>query len=182
MLFCLLAAVASGAAQEIFQAPPPLVLIPKEESARLATARDAKARLRLSMELSDARLARAEQFVGMQRYDDAVKELGIYQAIIEDALHALQSSDAHGNRQRDLYRRFEIALRAQLSRLEAIRRVMPAEQSANMRAVVRATRRVRAAALNSFYGHIVIREPDDDEEPGDGAEAASEQPGKRDEP
>ncbi|WP_352430637.1 hypothetical protein [Pyrinomonas sp.] len=182
-LFCLLlAAATSGIAQEIFQAPPPLVLIPKEERERLAAARDAKARLHLSLELSEARLMRAEKLVGAQMYDDAVKELGIYRAIIEDELRALKASNAGVNRQRDLYRRFEIGLRAQLSRLEAIRRVMPSEQSANMRALVRATRRVRAEALNSFYGYVVIRESDDEGEEDDGAEAASEQMRKRDEP
>lgn len=179
LLFILNFACALSAQNAILPAPPPYRYIPKEERARLDEAKNLKARVNLSIELSGERLDRAEALTNEQKYDEAVSELGIYQAIVEDALRSLKEGEVKGNRRRDLYRRFEIALRGQLSRLEAIRRLMPSEQAVNMHSIINAIKRVRIDAINAFYGHVVIR---DVEERASGEKSAADRMTKRNEP
>ncbi|CDM65456.1 hypothetical protein [Pyrinomonas methylaliphatogenes] len=167
-------------AQNVFlPAPPPYRYIPKDERARLDETKNLKSRVALSLELSGERLSRAEELTNEQKFDEAVSELGIYQAIIEDALRALKEGETKGNRRRDLYRRFEIALRGQLSRLEAIRRLMPSEQAVNMNSIINAIKRARIDAINAFYGHVVIH---DIEESASQEKSAADTMTKRKEP
>jgi hypothetical protein len=140
-----------------------LKYIPPEERAQLAQERDIKVRTRLSLELAESHLVRAEQSVASSQYTAASAELGVYQAVLEDLMRLLQenmeiSNGKVSNRFRDLYKRIEMILRAHGPRLETIRRNTPSEESLNVRHVYEYTRAARADALNSFYGESVLRE------------------------
>jgi hypothetical protein len=133
-------------------APPPFRFVPRDLRSQLAGARDTKARMRLSVELAEARLARAEQLTGAQQFDFASSELGLYQGLIDDALRYLRESKIDKNKLRDIYKRFELTLRAHGSRIEAMRRVTPLEYAVNFKAIGDATKDARTEALNGFYG------------------------------
>lgn len=144
-------------------APPPLRLVPRDERAQLDAMRDAKTRTRLSVELAENRLARAEQMTTSQQYESASRELGIYQGILEDALRFLKEQKDQ-KKLRDIYKRFEITLRSHGARIETMRRTTPSEYSVNIKKAVDNTKSLRGEALNGFYGDTVIRDMSDADE------------------
>lgn len=154
-------------------APPPLKLVPREDRAQLESARDAKARARLSVELAELRLQRAESLTRSQQYESAARELGIYQGILDNTLRYLKDQKEQ-KKLRDVYRRFEISLRAHGSRLETIRRSTPSEYAFNVKTITDYTKSLRGEALNGFYGDTVIRDdyPEEEEKPREEKETA----------
>lgn len=164
-LSCLLAAAARGQQGPLigYEDAPPMRYVPPEERERLASERDLKGRTRLAIELAEARLLRAEQHIAASQYSTATAELGIYQALIQDAMRYIaQNSESkdgkYSDKVRDIYKRVELTLRGHAPRLETIRRNLPSEEAVNARAVYEYTRRAREEALNSFYGASVLRE------------------------
>jgi hypothetical protein len=143
-------------------APPPLRLVPRDERSQLDAARDIKARMRLSVELAESRLSRAEQMTSAQQYESAARELGIYQGILDDALRFLKEQKEQ-KKLRDTYKRFEITLRAHGMRLETMRRTTPSEYAVNIKTITEYTKNLRGEALNGFYGDNVIRDAPNDE-------------------
>ncbi len=148
-------------------APPPLKVIPKDERQQLDQAKDNKQRLRLSMEFAGGHLTRAEQLTMQTEYEAASSEVGMYHALIEDALENLSSLKQDSNKARDLYKRLELALRADGPRLTSMRRVTPLEFAVWIKKVEDFAREGRTEALNSFYGHTVVREKNTPEKPED---------------
>ena len=134
-------------------APPPMVYLPEEARTRLLSARDEKARTRLSIELVEARLARAEQQTELKQFNAAAAELGVYQALFEDALQYLHRM---GGGTRDLFKRLEQTLHKHAARIEAIRRATPSEFSGNIRTLLKTVRDLRTEALEAFYGDTVL--------------------------
>jgi len=159
-LFFLLACLTSGAsAQEqtfMPSAPPPMKFISNTERGQLSAAHDAKARLKASMEIAANRLLRAEQFTADQRFIDACRELGIYQAVLEDTLKFLGQQKADSDKTRDLYKKFEIQLRADAIRLESIRRVTPSDYAVHVKSIRDFTDNARTDALNCFFSDTVL--------------------------
>src|SRR5262245_45171461 len=140
-------------------APPPFKMIIKEERAALeAAARDPQKRLKMTIEFANTHLSNAEQHTSRESYDAAATEMGMYQALIENALQYLSTFKRDSNKTRDLYRRLELALRADGPRLTAMRRTTPLEFAVWIKKVEDFARDGRTEALNSFYGHTVERE------------------------
>jgi hypothetical protein len=166
-------------------APPPLRLVPRDDRAQLDAARDVKARMRLSVELAEARLARAEQMTSSQQFEAASRELGIYQGILDDALRFLKVQKEQ-KKLREAYKRFEITLRAHGSRLETMRRTTPSEYAFNIKTITDYTKTLRGEALNGFYGDTVIRddanEPEDNGAPADGKTGEPSQSSNKEQP
>jgi len=147
-------------------APPPFKMIVKEERAALeATTDDPKKRLKLTIEFADGHLLNAEQHTTRENYEAASTEVGMYQALIENALQFLSTFKRDSNKTRDLYKRLELALRADGPRLTAMRRTTPLEFAVWIKKVEDFARDGRTEALNSFYGHTVVREPQKPEKP-----------------
>jgi len=142
-------------------APPPLKTIPKAERAQLVGAGDPKQRLRLTIELSGTHLGLAEKNTSDGNYETASAEVGMYHALIEDALTFLGSLKRDSNKTRDLYKRLELSLRADGPRLTAMRRITPIEFAVWIKQAEDFARQGRTEALNSFFGHTVVREPED---------------------
>jgi hypothetical protein len=156
------AALSSGAsAQELVlppqPAPPPMIYIPQAERTQLLSARDDKTRTRLTLELAEARLAHAEQQTELKQFNAATADLGVYQALLEDALQYLYRTGDGGRGARDLFKRIELSLHKHAARIEAMRRATPGEFAGNVLALVRLVRDLRAEALEAFYSDTVIR-------------------------
>jgi hypothetical protein len=128
------------------------------ERAQLSSARDVKARTRASIELAEARLRRAEELTTALQYDAASSELGCYQALIENVMGYLSELKSDKNKIRDIFKRLELTLRAHSARIEAIRRVTPAEYGVNLKVITDYTRSARTEALNCFYGDSAVLE------------------------
>lgn len=139
-------------------APPPMKFIPGETRARLANEKDIKARTRLSLELAEARLSSAEAHTQAERYDAAGAELGIYQALISDAVNFIQKTGRRDNKARDNFKRIDLALRQHTTRIEKLRRNTPAQSAVHVQAALDFVRQSRTDALESFYGDTVLRE------------------------
>ena len=140
-------------------APPPIRVITKEERAQIvAQSDDPKQRLRLTIQLAGARLTRAEQHTAQGNFDEASAEVGSYHALIEDALEFLNTMKRDSNKTRDLYKRLELALRSDGPRLTTLRRTTPLEYAVWIKKVEEFARESRTEALNSFYGHTVVRD------------------------
>jgi hypothetical protein len=153
-----LACVAQAQENPFTSAPPPIKFVSNAEQAQLSSARDVKARTRASIELAEARLRRAEELTTALQYDAASSELGCYHGVVEDAMRYLGALKTDKGKMRDLFKRVELTLRSHGIRLEALRRVTPAEYAINIKPIADYTRSARTEALNSFYGDTVVRE------------------------
>jgi len=156
-------------------APPPMRFVSRDERTLLTATRDMKARLRTSLELAEAHLTRAEGSTTGKNFDFASEEVGRYLGLIEDVRQVLRELNRDKNSTRDLYRRFEIAMRAHLPRLAVMRRTTPADYAGHIKTAEEFARDARSEALDSFYGHSVLREgaenekkPDQTKEPPEG--------------
>lgn len=143
---------------QFLPAPPPLKSVSRIERSQLDGARDTKIRLRATIEMAEDHLTRAEQLAAGQQYDAACEQLGSYQGLIENLLSFLNEKEPKKNKIRDILKRFEMALRTQSPRIEAIRRVTPSEQAVNVKAILDFSYRARTDALNSFFGEAIINE------------------------
>jgi len=144
-------------------APPPFKMIVKEERTALEqTVNDPTKRLKLTIQFAGAHLTAAEQHTGRENYEAASVEVGMYHALIENALQFLSTFKRDSNKTRDLYKRLELALRADGPRLTAMRRITPLEFAVWIKHVEDFARDGRTEALNSFYGHTVVREQKND--------------------
>jgi len=152
-------------------APPPLRFVPRFEREQVNAAKDAKDRIRITIELAEGHLLRSEELSAARRHDACLMELGGYMALVDDAMDFLSGMKRDSNRTRDLYKRLELALRAHGLRLAGIRRVTPAEYAGQIKAAEEFARNVRTDALDSFYGHTVLREL-----PQEAKEASREKP------
>jgi hypothetical protein len=159
----------AASAAQIEHAPPPMKYIPANLRQQLAAETDPKKRMRLSLTLAEERLASAEQLSNADKYEAAANELGIYEALVYDAIRYLHQFPPRSNKTRDLFKRFEMAVRSHLSRIETIRRATPSEHVVHVRDVLERVRDARTQALESFYDNTVLRDepakdkPDEDE-------------------
>jgi hypothetical protein len=149
-----------GGDEPIVAAAPPLRYLPDDVRRQLdAEASDPKARSRLSIQLAEERLARAAAASDAERFEEATNELGVYEAIVADVIRYVQTSGRSGNKQRDLFKRIELALRAHVPRLETLRRGLPAAHAVYAKATIEFVRVQRDQALNAFYDDTVVPEP-----------------------
>ncbi|HEV2715929.1 MAG TPA: hypothetical protein VGU64_11745, partial [Terriglobales bacterium] len=100
-----------------------------------------------------------------KQYDKASQELGAYLGLIEDAREFIGAMDRERNSTRDLNRHFDIKLRSQLPRLAVMRRTTPVEYAVNIKAAEEYARNARSEALDSFYGHGVMRDASTQKKP-----------------
>jgi hypothetical protein len=139
-------------------APPPLKIVSREERTQLDESKDAKTRVRKTIELADGHLLKAEEQTTQNQHDAASAELGKYWALVEDVLRFLSPLSHDNNKTRDLYKRVELALRGHGPRLTSMRRTTPLEYAVWIKDVEDFARKGRTEALNSFYGQTVVRD------------------------
>jgi hypothetical protein len=139
-------------------APPPMRFISPDERSQLTGAKDSKSRIRTTIDLAGGRLTRTEELTSEKKFAAASEELGGYLGLIDNVRVFLVGMNRDKGSTRDLYRHLEIHLRAHIPRLAVIRRTTPAEYAGNIRAAEEYVREAREEALDSFYGHSVLRE------------------------
>jgi len=139
-------------------APPPVKVISSQEREQLNESKDPKTRVKTSITLAEAHLAKAEVHTTEQIYDSASAEAARYWALIENAFAYVRTMKADSNKTRDLFKRLELALRAHGPRLNAIRRTTPQEYAVWIKEIEEFARNGRTEALNSFYGQTVVRD------------------------
>lgn len=139
-------------------APPPFRMIVKDERAQIEQEKDSSDRLKLIINFAVAHLAVAEQHTSAGNFEAALTEVGMYHALMENALAFLSTFKRDSNKTRDLYKKLELALRSHGPRLTAMRRITPLEFAVWIKKVEDFARAGRTEALNSFYGHTVVRD------------------------
>jgi hypothetical protein len=139
-------------------APPPLKIITRLERNQINDTKDEKNRVKLSIELAETHLSNAENQTSQQQYDAAAAEAGMYWAIVEDVFTFMKTIARENNKKRDLYKRLELSLRAHGPRLSIMRRGTPSEYAVWIKEIEDFARKGRTEALNSFYGHTVVRD------------------------
>ena len=154
-------------------APPPMRVVSRDERSQLTAARDPKARVKLSIDLALNRLTRVEDFTSTKEFNKASEELGGYLGLISDVRTFCGGMNRDKGSTRDLYRHLEIALRAHIPRLAVLRRTTPAAYAVHIKDAEEYVRETRADALDSFYGHSVLRE---DSSSGDKQPEKSKEP------
>jgi hypothetical protein len=175
-LFCAGEAMGQGPITRMAEndpAPPPMKFIPSDTRAKLSSEKDLKGRTRLSLELANERLASAETETQGERYDSAGLELGVYQALIADAIQFLQKQGRRDNKLRDNFKRIDLALREHTPRIEKIRRTTPAQSAVHVKAAIDFVRQSRTDALESFYGDTVLRDRPTEKTPPESQQATS---------
>ena len=141
-------------------APPPIRAIPKTEKLQLDGTTDPKQRVRQTIEFAGGHLTVAEKLTSQSNFEAASHEVGTYEALIENVLTFLATMKRGSNKTRDLYKRMELALRADAPRLTAMRRSTPIEYAVWIKKTEDFAREGRTEALNSFYGDTVVRDPE----------------------
>jgi hypothetical protein len=159
-MVCLCVVAISGQTPQLQSntAPPPLKVITPDDRAALEHTKDAKSRVKRTIELGEAHLTKAETHTSRQEFTEASAELGRYWALIEDVFRVLAPLNHDATKTRDMYKRIELALRAHGARLTTIRRTTPLEYAVWIKKLEDYARKGRTEALNSFYGHTVVRE------------------------
>lgn len=147
--------------------PPPLKILTRQDRTQLEAEKDTKDRVRLTLALAESHLANAELHTSHLNYDEAAAEAGRYWALLEDIFIFLSKQKPDSNKTRDLYKRVELTLRAHGPRLSIMRRSTPAAYAIWIKETEDFARQGRTEALNSFYGHTVVRDrPSPDQRPG----------------
>lgn len=137
-------------------APPPLKTISKDEKKILDAENDAKKRVKVSLELMDARLVKAEKLRTEESYRESLNELAGFHAIVDNTLTYLIDRDKVENKLEKRFIDFEIYLRKQIPRLETIRREMPNRYSYHVGKIMKAVREARARAVEPLFSDSVV--------------------------
>ena len=153
---CLLITAKAQTDEPANLAPPPIKIISKEEKIALAAVTNAKDRTKLSLDLMDARLRKAEELNTGDTNNALLAELGDFQALMNDALNFLNRNDNQSGKARDNFKRFEMALRAFTPRLELIRRDLPERFEYHVRKLLITVRDTRTKAIEPLYGFTVV--------------------------
>ncbi len=169
VLICVLAfsALAQQPRSPHLPAPPPMRWVTSAERTELNSAKDPKSRIRTTIDLASTHLTRSEDFTSQREFDQASEELGGYLGLIDDVRVFIGGMNREKGTTRDLYRHFEISLRAHIPRLAVMRRSTPAAYAGNLKDAEEYLRDVRSEALDSFYGQSVLRETPLEKKPGD---------------
>jgi hypothetical protein len=134
-------------------------LVSKTERSQLNEAHDPKSRLHQTLTLAEDHLGRAEKLTEERKFDEALGELGGYLGLIGDLRDYIAALNHDKNSTRDLYRHFEWQVRTHIPRLAVIQRSTPASYVLNIKDAEEFIKDTRDEALDSFYGHSVLREP-----------------------
>ena len=141
-------------------APPPLKLVSKDEKVKLDSDHDPKSRTKLAIELMNARILTAEKLVAATDFDGVFRELGCFEALLDNQLEFLIRNDNDSGRVLDNFKRLEIGLRGYGPRIEAIRRDLPSRYEPFVRSVGKYIRDARTKTLDPLFSDTVVRQPE----------------------
>ncbi len=142
---------------DIDAAPPPVKAMPTTEKNELAAEPTLKDRTRTSLELMDGHIAAAEKLSNDHDPNGAFKQLGMFEALMDDSVTYLSTKDTNNNKTLDALRKLEIGLRAFMPRLETIRRILPLNCDDYVRKLMKNLRDMRAKAVDPMFSDSVVR-------------------------
>ena len=160
-------------------APPPMRFVSRSERTQLDAAKDPKTRLRSTIKLAEDRLIRAENLTNQKAFDEASIELGGYLGLIGDLRAYIATLERDKGSTRDMYRHLEISIRPHIPRLAVMRRSTPASYALHLKDAEEYIKDTRSEALDSFYGHSVLREPSTEKSSTPESPKQSPDPSKR---
>lgn len=135
--------------------PPPIKILSKDEKTTLESqGSNIKKRTKVSLELMDARIEKAEKSQIASDFKQTLDELAGFNAILDNTLSFLIKTDS-GKSDRSFIN-FEIYLRKQIPRLEAIRREMPFKYGYHVGKIMRSVREARSKAVEPIFDDSVI--------------------------
>ena len=143
-------------------APPPIKAVPKTEKDTLASEGSLKDWTRTSLTLMDNHIAAAEKLSNEHNPDAAFRELGIFEALMDDSVTFLEKKDTNNGKTLDALRKLEIGLRAFMPRLETIRRILPLNCDDYVRKLMGSLRDARAKAVDPMFSDSVVKPRGDD--------------------
>lgn len=146
-------------AQEQFDtddAPPPLKIVSKQEKSLLDAETNVSDWTKLSLELMENRLKKAEDFYTRESYIQMSDELGGFSALMDNTLNFLQKNDNGGGKILNNFKRLEINLRRFAPRLELIRRELPMRYESYVRNLIKSVRQARAKAVEPLFDDSVV--------------------------
>ena len=143
-------------------APPPLKIVSKTERSQLGAEGEVKRRTKLSLELMEFRLLRAEEFATKGEYREMFTELGGFHGLMDNTINFLTNSDTNKSKVLNNFKRVELSLRKYVTRLELIRRNLPIKYEQYVRKLVKYVREARSKAVEPMFGETVL--PDNDNE------------------
>lgn len=162
-LFCLLLILSFvptvlGQEDDTDAAPPPVKTVPRPEKDELAAEASLKARTTTSLDLMDEHIAAAEKLSTDHNATAAFKELGMFEALMDDSVTYLSKRDTNSNKTLDALRKLEIGLRGFMPRLETIRRLLPLNCDDYVRKLMKNLREARAKAVDPMFSDNVVRQ------------------------
>lgn len=157
--FCLLlTANAQPESQSFETAPPPLKILSKTEKSQLEAVTDIKQRTKLSLELMEARLVKAESLSTSEQYPEMFTELGSFHALVDNAINFLNDKNNNTDKVLNNFKRIELTLRKYITRIELIRRNLPIKYELYVRRLVKHIREARTNAVEPLFDDTVVPE------------------------
>lgn len=139
--------------------PPAPKILSKEEKSRLSGDNEIKSRTRLALELMNARITSAEKGLSESDFEGMIRDLGAFEALLDDQLDFLIRVDNDSGRVLDNFKKFEIGLRTFVPRIETIRRELSPQYEPVVRKVGKYLRDARTRALEPLFSDTVVRQP-----------------------
>jgi hypothetical protein len=131
--------------------------VSRTDRSQLDATKDSKSRLRATIKLAEERLKMAETLTEQKNFSGAAEALGVYLGFIDNLRTFLGTFNREKGSTRDLYRHMEIAVRPHIPRLAVMRRTTPAAFAVNIKDAEEYIKDTRSAALDTFFGHSVLR-------------------------
>ncbi|MDH3528063.1 MAG: hypothetical protein OEQ28_00730 [Acidobacteriota bacterium] len=135
--------------------PPPLSVLSDEESDSLEGETDLKRRTKLAIGFMESRLSSSEASADNEDFQESLQQLGHFEALMNNTYRNLYRNDYKKGALKN-YKRFEIALREFIHRLELVRRALPFSHSYHVSELIKSVREVRRKSVDSFYGDTVL--------------------------
>jgi hypothetical protein len=139
-------------------APPPLRMLAKDERISLEAQANVKARTQLAVDYMNTHLAAAEEQFSKHEFDAMFNELGGFHALVDNTLLYLTTGDKSNKKVLDNLKRFEIALRQFMPRLEAIHHELPFRYEDYVRKLIAYVRNARTKALDPLFSDTVVKQ------------------------
>ena len=138
-------------------APPPIKAVPKTEKDSLAAEASLKERTKISLDYMEGHVAEAEKLSNDHDPNGAFKQLGMFEALMDDSVTYLVKKDTSSNKTLDALRKLEIGLRSFMPRLETIRRILPLNCDDYVRNLMKRLRDNRAKAVDPMFSDKVVK-------------------------
>lgn len=136
--------------------PPPKIELSKDEKTALGDEKDTKKFTKLAIDLMDLRLKKAEDLAMNQMFNEVLQELGGFHALMNSTMQFLRQNNTGRGKSLDNYKRYEMALRSFMPRLETIRREVPSRHETYVVKLLRLVRDNRTKAVQPLFSDTVV--------------------------